>query len=72
MDRIVIVETDMIDGNNQLNFQWNSRPENELKEYFPYMTREQIENTIATYDHYGYIEVNPSENIDNVYYSFDN
>lgn len=66
MDRIVIVETDMIDGNNQLNFQWNSRPENELKEYFPYMTREQIENTIATYDHYGYIEVNPSENIDNV------
>lgn len=65
LDRIVVIETDMIDGNNQVNFQWNSRPENELKDYFPYMTREQIVNTSATYDHYGYIEVNPSKNIDN-------
>jgi len=65
LDRIVIIETDMTDGSSEINFQWNSRSENQLEEYFPTMTKEQIEGTIAIYDRFGYIEANPSKGIEN-------
>lgn len=60
LDRIVILETDLTNGTNTLSFQWNSREENTLVNYFQTMTEEEIANTIETYDKNGYIEVNPT------------
>lgn len=63
MDRICVVETDMSSGTCFVRYQWNSRPENRLVNYYPSMTAEEIQNTIAVYDTSGYIEVNPEKGI---------
>ena len=60
LDRIAILETDLTNGTNTLNFQWNSKEENTLVDYFQTMSEKEIENTIASYDKNGYIEVNPA------------
>lgn len=63
MDRICVVETDMSSGICSVRYQWNSKPENRLENYFPSMAIEEIRETIATYDKYGCIEVNPEKGI---------
>ena len=63
LDRIAILETDLTNGTNTLNYQWNSKRENTLVDYFQTMTEEEITNVIATYDENGYIEVNPEHHI---------
>ena len=60
LDRIVILETDLTKGTNTVSYQWNSKKENALVDYFQTMTEEEIASTIATYDKNGYIEVNPT------------
>lgn len=60
LDRIVILETDLTNGTNTVSYQWNSKEENTLVDYFQTMSEEEIANTIATYDRDGYIEVNPA------------
>ena len=60
LDRVVILGTDLTKGTNTVSYQWNSKEENTLVDYFQTMTEEEIANTIATYDRYGYIEVNPA------------
>lgn len=63
LDRIVIIESDMSDGTNELNYQWNSEEDNVLDNFMPYMKREDMEDTSALYDKFGYIEINPKYNI---------
>ena len=63
LDRIAVMETNLQEGVNQLNFQWNSKPENELKDYFTSMTEEDVERICKIYDTDGYIEINPSQHI---------
>lgn len=65
VDRVVVVETDIVNCTNLIHYQWNSKPENTLTNYFQTMTVEEIERTIATYDKNGYIEVNPAHKISN-------
>ena len=60
LDRVVILGTDLTKGTNTVSYQWNSKEENTLVDYFQTMTEEEIANTIATYDRDGYIEVNPA------------
>ena len=38
LDRIVILETDLTKGTNTVNYQWNSKEENTLVDYFQTMT----------------------------------
>lgn len=63
MDRICIVETDMMSGFCSVRYQWNSKAENYLEDYFPAMSTEEIEGTIRTYNKNGYIEVNPDKGV---------
>lgn len=63
LDRIVILETDLVNGTNSLNYQWNCKEENTLVNYFETMTDTEIVNTIETYNKNGYIEVNPAYQI---------
>lgn len=63
IDRICVVETDMSSGTCYVNYQWNSRKENYLKDYFTSMSIEQIQKTTETYDKNGYIEINPDKQI---------
>lgn len=63
IDRICVVETDMASGSCLVDYQWNSREENCLKDYFPSMSIEQIKETTGIYDKNGYIEVNIDKNI---------
>ena len=63
MDRICVVETDMSSGISAVRYQWNSKEENRLGDYFPTMSYEEIKQTIATYDKNGCIEVNPANGI---------
>lgn len=65
MDRICVVETDISSGTSCTRYQWNSKQENYLENYFTYMSMEEVKRTIDTYDRNGYIEVNPSQNISN-------
>ena len=60
LDRVVILGTDLTKGTNTVSYQWNSKEENTLVDYFQTMTEEEIANTIAIYDRDGYIEVNPA------------
>lgn len=64
LDRICVVETDMTSGTSCVNYQWNSKEENYLENYFTAMSLEDVRRTIETYDRYGCIEVNPSLNIE--------
>lgn len=63
LDRILVLESDLSAGVNTINYQWNSKPENTLTNYFQTMSEEEIVSTIRTYDTYGYIEVNPTFHI---------
>lgn len=63
MDRICTVETDMSSGTSCVRYQWNSKEENHLENYFQSMSVEDVQRTKANYDRNGYIEVNPSKNI---------
>lgn len=40
LDRIVILETDLTNGTNTVSYQWNSKEENTLVDYFQTMTEE--------------------------------
>ena len=40
LDRIGVLETDLANGTNNLNFQWNAKKEDTLIDYFQYMTEE--------------------------------
>ena len=63
MDRICVVETDMSSGTCYVRYQWNSRPENYLSDYFSSMSLSAIRNTTAAYDRNGYMEINPSQGL---------
>lgn len=63
VDRICVVETDMASGGCCVEYQWNSREENRLNDYFTSMSIEQIKKTTETYDKNGYIEINPDMGI---------
>lgn len=63
VDRIGIMESNLSDGANRLSYQWNSRAENELVNYFTSMTRQEVERTCRSYDQLGYLEVNPEHGI---------
>ena len=63
VDRICVVETDMASGGCCVEYQWNSREENHLNDYFTSMSIEQIKKTTETYDKNGYIEINPDMGI---------
>lgn len=63
VDRIGIIESNLSEGTNVLSYQWNSRAENELVDYFTSMTKEEIERTCKAYDKHGYLEINPEHGI---------
>lgn len=65
LDRIGVLETDLANGTNNLNFQWNAKKEDTLIDYFQYMTEEESNRIIKIYDEHGYIEINPTHNIMN-------
>lgn len=60
VDRICVVETDMASGICHVNYQWNSKPENYIENYFSSISMENIKRVSDIYDTQGYIEVNPS------------
>jgi len=63
VDRICVLETSLSEGSNLLNYQWNSKPENVLVDFFPTMTTEEIDRITKAYDSFGYLEINPSHSI---------
>lgn len=63
MDRICVVETDASSGTNTINYQWNSKEENRLVNYFMHMGRDELKRTEEIYNKKGYIEINPSKNV---------
>jgi len=60
LDRIIILETDFTNATNTLSYQWNSKEENTLSDYFQTMSEEEADGIVALYNEYGYIEVNPT------------
>lgn len=63
IDRIAVIESDLDTGSNVLNYQWSKMPKDRLENFFQYMTKEEIENIVASYDFYGYLEINPGKGI---------
>lgn len=63
LDRIAILETDVTDGTNDLNYQWNSTPDIELVNFMSNMSPEELEDIVNIYDTFGYIEINPDYDI---------
>ncbi len=63
VDRICVIESNILEGVNSLRYQWNSRKENELVDYFTSMTRKEVERTCKSYDKLGYLEINPEHGI---------
>lgn len=64
LDRIFILESDLSTGTNNLSFQWCRSKKDYLEQYFRNMSHEEIEKTSLSYDQFGYIEVNPTHEIE--------
>ena len=63
IDRICVVQTDMSSGSCCVEYQWSSKEEDYLENYFTSMSIDDIRMTVENYDRNGYIEINPSKGI---------
>lgn len=60
LDRVAVLEMDMISGTSNVSYQWNSKRSDYLINQFTHIDAENAMLTTSIYDENGYIEYNPT------------
>lgn len=63
LDRILIIEINTEERINRVDFQWASRKDYDLVDYFMELNPDEVKRTAEWYDSKGYIEMNPKNGV---------
>ena len=63
MDRIYVAEIDASAGTGYLDYQWNRKPDSQIRDFFKQVGADEIRESVRSYERDGYIEINPEPKI---------